>query len=376
MKKLGFGMMRLPLLNEEDKKSIDKKTVCQMVDTFMERGFTYFDTAYMYHEYESERAMKDVLVTRKDRDSYTLASKLPVMQLKEKEDMERIFDEQREKCGVEYFDYYLLHALDAEHYKTVKRLDCFGFAMQKKAEGKVKHVGFSFHDSAEVLDQILTEHPEAEFVQLQLNYLDWEDEKVQSRKCYETAVKHGKKVVVMEPVKGGTLAKLPKKAEDVLKALHPDWSAASWAIRFVASLENVMVVLSGMSTPEQMDDNTAYMKEFEPLTEKEKQVLLGEVVDSIHEAAKIPCTACRYCVEGCPMNIAIPEYFALYNDEITDKGNPEHAKRYAELTKEHGKASDCVECGQCEGACPQHLPAITWLKKVAEVFERREKESP
>ena len=371
MKKLGFGMMRLPLLNEEDKKSIDKKTVCQMVDTFMERGFTYFDTAYMYHEYESERAMKDVLVTRKDRDSYTLASKLPVMQLKEKEDMERIFDEQREKCGVEYFDYYLLHALDAEHYKTVKRLDCFGFAMQKKAEGKVKHVGFSFHDSAEVLDQILTEHPEAEFVQLQLNYLDWEDEKVQSRKCYETAVKHGKKVVVMEPVKGGTLAKLPKKAEDVLKALHPDWSAASWAIRFVASLENVMVVLSGMSTPEQMDDNTAYMKEFEPLTEKEKQVLLGEVVDSIHEAAKIPCTACRYCVEGCPMNIAIPEYFALYNDEITDKGNPEHAKRYAELTKEHGKASDCVECGQCEGACPQHLPAITWLKKVAEVFERR-----
>ena len=371
MKKLGFGMMRLPLLNEEDKKSIDKKTVCQMVDTFMERGFTYFDTAYMYHEYESERAMKDVLVTRKDRDSYTLASKLPVMQLKEKEDMERIFNEQREKCGVEYFDYYLLHALDAEHYKTVKRLDCFGFAMQKKAEGTVKHVGFSFHDSAEVLDQILTEHPEAEFVQLQLNYLDWEDAKVQSRKCYETAVKHGKKVVVMEPVKGGTLAKLPKKAEDVLKALHPDWSAASWAIRFVASLENVMVVLSGMSTPEQMDDNTAYMKEFEPLTEKEKQVLLGEVVDSIHEAAKIPCTACRYCVEGCPMNIAIPEYFALYNDEITDKGNPEHAKRYAELTKEHGKASDCVECGQCEGACPQHLPAITWLKKVAEVFERR-----
>ena len=371
MKKLGFGMMRLPLLNEEDKKSIDKKTVCQMVDTFMERGFTYFDTAYMYHEYESERAMKDVLVTRKDRDSYTLASKLPVMQLKEKEDMERIFNEQREKCGVEYFDYYLLHALDAEHYKTVKRQDCFGFAMQKKAEGKVKHVGFSFHDSAEVLDQILTEHPEAEFVQLQLNYLDWEDAKVQSRKCYETAVKHGKKVVVMEPVKGGTLAKLPKKAEDVLKALHPDWSAASWAIRFVASLENVMVVLSGMSTPEQMDDNTAYMKEFEPLTEKEKQVLLGEVVDSIHEAAKIPCTACRYCVEGCPMNIAIPEYFALYNDEITDKGNPEHAKRYAELTKEHGKASDCVECGQCEGACPQHLPALTWLKKVAEVFERR-----
>ena len=370
MKKLGFGLMRLPLLNEEDKKSIDKEQACQMTDLFLERGFTYFDTAYMYHEYESERAVKDFLVTRKDRGSYTLASKLPVMQLKEKEDMERIFNEQREKCGVEYFDYYLLHALDAEHYKTVKRLGCFEFAMQKKAEGKVKHVGFSFHDSADVLDEILTDHPEAEFVQLQLNYLDWEDAKVQSRKCYETAVKHGKKVVVMEPVKGGTLANLPAKAKEVLHGLHPDWSDASWAIRFVASLENVMVVLSGMSNLQQMEDNSGYMEQFEPLTEQEKKVLLGQVVDIIHEAAKIPCTACRYCVEGCPMSIAIPEYFALYNAEITEKGTPEHKEQFESLAKEHGKPGDCVACGQCEGACPQHLPAIEWLKKVAEVFEK------
>lgn len=362
--------MRLPLLNEEDKKSIDKEQACQMTDLFLERGFTYFDTAYMYHEYESERAVKDFLVTRKDRGSYTLASKLPVMQLKEKEDMERIFNEQREKCGVEYFDYYLLHALDAEHYKTVKRLGCFEFAMQKKAEGKVKHVGFSFHDSADVLDEILTDHPEAEFVQLQLNYLDWEDAKVQSRKCYETAVKHGKKVVVMEPVKGGTLANLPAKAKEVLHGLHPDWSDASWAIRFVASLENVMVVLSGMSNLQQMEDNSGYMEQFEPLTEQEKKVLLGQVVDIIHEAAKIPCTACRYCVEGCPMSIAIPEYFALYNAEITEKGTPEHKEQFEALAKEHGKPGDCVACGQCEGACPQHLPAIEWLKKVAEVFEK------
>ena len=370
MKKLGFGLMRLPLLNEEDKKSIDKEQACQMTDLFLERGFTYFDTAYMYHEYESERAVKDFLVTSKDRGSYTLASKLPVMQLKEKEDMERIFNEQREKCGVEYFDYYLLHALDAEHYKTVKRLGCFEFAMQKKAEGKVKHVGFSFHDSADVLDEILTDHPEAEFVQLQLNYLDWEDAKVQSRKCYETAVKHGKKVVVMEPVKGGTLANLPAKAKEVLHGLHPDWSDASWAIRFVASLENVMVVLSGMSNLQQMEDNSGYMEQFEPLTEQEKKVLLGQVVDIIHEAAKIPCTACRYCVEGCPMSIAIPEYFALYNAEITEKGTPEHKEQFEALAKEHGKPGDCVACGQCEGACPQHLPAIEWLKKVAEVFEK------
>ena len=367
MKKLGFGLMRLPLLNEEDKKSIDKEQACQMTDLFLERGFTYFDTAYMYHEYESERAVKDFLVTRKDRGSYTLASKLPVMQLKEKEDMERIFNEQREKCGVEYFDYYLLHALDAEHYKTVKRLGCFEFAMQKKAEGKVKHVGFSFHDSADVLDEILTDHPEAEFVQLQLNYLDWEDAKVQSRKCYETAVKHGKKVVVMEPVKGGTLANLPAKAKEVLHGLHPDWSDASWAIRFVASLENVMVVLSGMSNLQQMEDNSGYMEQFEPLTEQEKKVLLGQVVDIIHEAAKIPCTACRYCVEGCPMSIAIPEYFALYNAEITEKGTPEHKEQFEALAKEHGKPGDCVACGQCEGACPQHLPAIECMLLRAQI---------
>ncbi len=368
MKKLGFGMMRLPLLNPEDKKSIDKPQVCQMVDTFMERGFTYFDTAYMYHEYESERAVKDVLVTRKDRDSYTLASKLPVMQLKEQEDLERIFNEQLNKCGVEYFDYYLLHALNAEYYKTVKRLNCFEFAMQKKAEGKVKHVGFSFHDTPEVLDQILTDHPEAEFVQLQINYLDWEAPNVQSRRCYETAVKHGKKVVVMEPVKGGTLVNLPEKAEKLLREMHPDWSNASWAIRFAASLENVMVVLSGMSEQAQLLDNTGYMQEFEPLTGEEKKVL-EQVVEIIHEAAKVPCTACRYCVEGCPQQIAIPEYFALYNKEIVDKGNPEYRKQYEELAKEHGKASDCIECGQCEGACPQHLPVIDWLKKVSGVFE-------
>ncbi len=368
MKKLGFGMMRLPLLNPEDKKSIDKPQVCQMVDTFMERGFTYFDTAYMYHEYESERAVKDVLVTRKDRDSYTLASKLPVMQLKEQEDLERIFNEQLDKCGVEYFDYYLLHALNAEYYKTVKRLNCFEFAMQKKAEGKVKHVGFSFHDTPEVLDQILTDHPEAEFVQLQINYLDWEAPNVQSRRCYETAVKHGKKVVVMEPVKGGTLVNLPEKAEKLLREMHPDWSNASWAIRFAASLENVMVVLSGMSEQAQLLDNTGYMQGFEPLTEEEKKVL-EQVVEIIHEAAKVPCTACRYCVEGCPQQIAIPEYFALYNNEIVDKGNPEYKKQYEELAKEHGKASDCIECGQCEGACPQHLPVIDWLKKVSAVFE-------
>ncbi len=369
MKKLGFGLMRLPLMNPDDPKSIDKPQVCRMADLFLERGFTYFDTAYMYHESESERVVKDVLMTRVDRSCYTLASKLPVSMLKEEADVERIFNDQLAKTGADYFDYYLLHALSSNNYETAQRLDCFDFVMQKKAEGKVRHFGFSFHDSAEMLDRILTDHPEVEFVQLQINYLDWEDAKVQSHKCYDIAVKHGKKVVVMEPVKGGTLAKLPEKAERLLRGVHPDWSNASWAVRFAASLENVMVVLSGMSSMEQMEDNSWYMQDFTPLTEEEKKVL-EQVVEIIHEMAKIPCTACRYCVEGCPQQVAIPEYFALYNEELADRGNPVHKQSYEQLSKEHGKASDCVECGQCEGICPQHLKAISWLKKVAETFEK------
>lgn len=369
MKKLGFGLMRLPLTDAENPKSIDREQVCQMADAFMERGFTYFDTAYPYHEYESERAAKDVIVKRYARDTFTLATKLPIFKLEKPEEMESIFNEQMEKCGVDYFDYYLLHAMSAERYENVQKLDCFGFISRKKAEGKIRNIGFSFHDSADVLDHILTDHPEVDFVQLQINYLDWEDAKIQSRKCYETAVAHGKKVVVMEPVKGGTLANLPPKAEQLLRGLHPDWSNASWAIRFAASLENVMVVLSGMSSMEQMLDNSGYMQEFKPLSETEKQAL-EQAVEIIHEAAKIPCTACRYCVEGCPMEIAIPDYFALYNQELTDRGNPAYSERYAELSKEHGKASDCVECGQCEGACPQQIKVTEWLKKTAEVFEK------
>ncbi|MCC8047099.1 MAG: aldo/keto reductase [Clostridiales bacterium] len=368
MGKLGFGLMRLPLLDPKNEKSIDKEQVCQMADVFKERGFTYFDTAYMYHDHESERAVKEVLAKRYERDSYTLATKLPLFQLKEEEDMERIFNEQLEKTGMEYFDYYLLHAMSGDRYELVQRLDAFGFIARKKAEGKIRHIGFSFHDKADVLDRILNDHPEAEFVQLQLNYLDWDDPKVQSRKCYETAVKHGKKVVVMEPVKGGTLAKLPPKAEKLLRELHPDWSNASWAIRFAASLENVMIVLSGMSSMEQMLDNSGYMQDMEPLNETEKKAL-AEVVDIIHEAAKIPCTACRYCVEGCPMNIAIPDYFALYNAKVDNSEDTAPKERYAELAKDHGKASDCVECGQCEGVCPQQLQVTHYLKETAKLFE-------
>lgn len=364
MKKLGFGFMRLPLLDGNDQKSFDKEQICRMVDHFLAQGFTYFDTAYMYHDGHSERVIKEVLVDRHPRDSYMMATKLPTMMLKEKEDMERIFNEQLEKTGAGYFDYYLLHCLNKDNYATCNRLGAFEFAQQKKADGTIRRLGFSYHDNAELLDEILTAHPEMEFVQLQINYLDWEDGGVQSRKCFEVARKHGKDIIVMEPVKGGTLANLPAKAEELLKAKEPAMSAASWAVRFAASCEGVICVLSGMSNMQQLEDNTGYMAEFKPLT-AEETALCFKAADIINGKVAIPCTACRYCVEGCPMNIPIPEYFALFN-----KGSGEEQKKeYAELSAKGGKASDCIACGQCEGHCPQHIGIIEQLKSVAKAFE-------
>ena len=245
MYKLGFGMMRLPLTDPKEQTQVDREQARAMMDAYLEQGFTYVDTAYFYHGGESERVVKDILTSRYPREKYVLADKMPLANFKNKgtaEDQAKVFDEQLEKCGVAYFDRYLLHCLNTENYETAKRLDTFAFLSGKKAEGKLRHLGFSFHDKAEVLDRILTEHPETEFVQLQINYLDWEDERIQSRKCYETAVRHGKKVVVMEPVKGGRLAKLPAEAEKLLRDIHPDWSPASWAIRFAASLPEVDII--------------------------------------------------------------------------------------------------------------------------------------
>ena len=372
MKKLGFGLMRMPLTDPTNDASVDIEQVKRMVDLFMERGFIYFDTAIMYNGFASQRVAKEALVSRYPRESFTLATKLHDGFFNSREEMEKVFSDQLEQTGAGYFDYYLLHGIESGSYPKFEQFDCFNWMLEKKAQGLVKHIGFSYHDSPELLDEILTKHPEAEFVQLQINYLDWESEWIRSREVYEVAVKHSKPVVVMEPVKGGTLAKLPPEAEALLKAREPELSVPSWAIRFAASLDNVMVVLSGMSTLEQMADNTGFMEHFKPLTEDEI-ALTRQVADIVNGQIAVPCTGCSYCTSGCPMQIAIPQYFSLYNEDMrenmAEKGWTINFTNYNKLTEKFGRAADCVACGQCEGICPQHLPIIDTLKKVSEHFD-------
>lgn len=366
-KKLGFGCMRLPVVNG-DMEQIDDALFCKMIDTFMEQGFTYFDTAYPYHNQKSEGAVKRCLVDRYPREKFYLADKMPVWNVKEYADYGKLFEEQLERCGVSYFDFYLLHAMGRERVAETEKLGGFEFVQKMKAEGKIKHIGFSFHDTADALDEILTNHPEMEFVQLQINYYDWDSESVQSRKCYETAVKHGVPVIVMEPVKGGTLANLAQEPAEILKGLDAEASFASFAVRYVASLEHVFMVLSGMSNYEQLLDNTSYMKEFVPLS-AEEQDGIKKVVEALAKLPTIACTKCRYCVDGCPQNINIPALFTAYNNVVQFGDNAISRRSYEQALKDHGKASDCIKCGLCEGQCPQHLEIRELLEKVAEVFE-------
>lgn len=370
MKKLGLGCMRLPLTDPENPASVDIPQVIRMVDLFLAHGFTYFDTAYMYHSFASENIVKEVLTSRYPRDQYVLTTKMPTMRLKEKDDLDRIFDEQLAKCGVSYFDYYLLHNLNTMHYEIAQRLDAFAFIRQKKQAGQTRKIGFSYHDGPELLDQILTEHPYVDVVQLQINYLDWDSVGIQSRKCYEVARRHGKDVIVMEPVKGGALANVPEGVARLFAEVLPEMSAASWAIRFAASLDGVCMVLSGMSNLEQLMDNISYMEHFQPLSEAEREVI-AQAVSWINASTAIPCTGCNYCTDGCPVKIPIPTYFSLYNTEMQSmrKGFSVQQVYYENYAKNHSKASACMECGQCEGQCPQHLPVIEWLKKVVEVLE-------
>jgi Predicted oxidoreductases of the aldo/keto reductase family len=370
MKKLGFGLMRLPLKDSADPKSVDHEHFNKMVDYYIENGFTHFDTAYPYHRGMSESAFKACVAERYPREAYTLTDKMPTFMVRENADYQKLFEEQLSRCGVEYFDYYLLHALDMTRYETTVALGGFEFMQKLKAEGRVKHIGFSFHDKPEVLDKILAEHPEMECVLLQINYIDWEAPGIESKKCYEIAMKHSIPIMIMEPLKGGALASVPVEAEKLLKSYNPDMSVASWAIRFAASLENVMFVLSGMSDFGQLTDNTGYMKELEPLNEEE-QVIISKAAQIINSSIDIPCTSCQYCVDGCPKNIPIPRYFSLYNNQKQFGLAPNHTMYYSGLTRDFGRASDCVECGQCEEHCPQHIKIIERLKDVASIFDKK-----
>jgi predicted aldo/keto reductase-like oxidoreductase len=369
MMKLGFGLMRLPLTEEGDAKSIDQELLNKMVDYYLKQGFDYFDTGYPYHQGMSEIAAKKALAERHARDKFTIADKMPTWMVKGTADYQRLFDEQLERCGVTYFDYYMLHALSARAYENTLTYGGFEFMEKLKTEGGARHIGFSYHDKAELLDKILTEHPEMEFVQLQINYIDWDNESVQSRKCYEVALKHGKRIIVMEPVKGGVLANVPEEAEKLFKAYQNEKSPASWAIRFTASLENIMVVLSGMSTFEQLVDNVGYMRDFKPLDSEEREIV-KKVTEIIDKNIAIPCTYCEYCVEDCPQKISIPQYFALYNDQKRFGLNPYQIASYENLTGEFGKPADCIACRRCEEHCPQHLEIVECLKEVSNIFER------
>ena len=363
--KLGFGLMRLPKMGTG---KIDIEQTKKMVDLFMDAGLNYFDTAYVYDGGDSERAAKAALVDRYPRESFTLATKLCAwMGATNEKTAKQQFYTSLERTGAGYFDYYLLHALQAGNYKLYDKYHIWDFVKEQKEKGLIKHWGFSFHAGPDILDEILTNHPDAEFVQLQLNYADWENPDVTARANYEVARKHGKSIVVMEPVKGGALANPPKAVQDIFRKANPEASFASWAIRYVASLEGIITVLSGMSNVAQMEDNLSYMKQFKAL-DAEEQDAIRQAQEVINGIKSIPCTGCHYCTAGCPKQIPIPEIFEARNKQLVwgqlEQGKAEYAKAVADV----GTASDCIACGQCERACPQQIPVIDRLKDCAAAF--------
>lgn len=372
MKSLGFGMMRLPLLAEDEFRNIDYEQVNEMVDAFMDAGFNHFDTAYVYHEGVGESTFKKCVVDRYPRESYKISTKLPLFIIREESQLEPIFAEQLEHSGVEYFDYFMLHNVSGLTDAAWKNVDLYSFIQKKKEEGYIKHIGISTHGNAEFLEEILIEHPELEFVLLQINYLDWEDEAIESKKCWEVARKYGKSVMIMEPYKGGFLADVPEDAEKLMKEYNPDKSIVSWAMRFVANLDDVCVVLSGASDLEQMKNNIDEFKNADPLNDDELAIL-EKVSEIINSNITVDCTKCRYCVDSCPEDINIAKIFDLYNkhkmlgkDDWTQPGNT-----YLNYTKLPGVgiASDCMECESCIEECPQQINIPEVLKDVAKTFE-------
>ncbi len=362
--KLGFGLMRLP----RKRLAIDVEQVKKMVDLFLESGFTYFDTAIAYPG--SEAAIKKALVDRHPRGSFTLADKLNTfVPLISESAAKKQFYTSLEWTGAGYFDYYLLHSLMSNNHARYEKLNLWDFVKEQKSKGLIKHIGFSFHSGPELLDKLLTDHPEVDFVQLQINYADWENPRVQSRANYEVVRRHGKSLTIMEPVKGGALANPPEEVKKLFKSVHPELSYASWAIRFAASLDGVITVLSGMSNVAQMEDNLSYMKNFHPLNEEEQKVI-RQAQQILGHSAAIPCTACRYCTKGCPQEIRIPDIFDAMNRQLANGQADEARTAYSQAVSEGHRASDCIKCRQCEGVCPQHLPITEYLEKAAEMFEK------
>ncbi|MBQ8655233.1 MAG: aldo/keto reductase [Clostridia bacterium] len=361
-KKLGFGLMRLPMKDGE----VDIPQTCRMVDRFLEEGFNYFDTAHGYIQGKSEKAVKAALSSRYPRESYILTNKLSGGFWSRQEDIEPLLNSQLEACGVAYFDYYLMHALDKTSYRRYLENGAFSEVLRLKEKGKVRHMGISFHDTAEVLDMILTEQPEIEIVQIQFNYRDYEDPDVQSGKCLEVCRKHGKPVLVMEPVRGGSLVDLPEAAQQLLSARRGG-SLASYALRYCASFEGIVMILSGMSSTEQMEDNIVTMKEDNPLTEDEMKAI-GQVVEILRNQNQIPCTRCEYCTERCPKNIPIPQLFKAVNRKREFR-NADITWSLNNAVKERGKPSDCISCGLCERVCPQHIEIRSLLREIAENYQ-------
>lgn len=367
----GFGMMRLPMLGDE----IDIAQTKQMVDVFMQSGFTYFDTAYGYLNQKSEGAAKIALVDRYPRDAFQIATKMPAWTIaRNKSEAEQMFFTSLERLGVDYIDFYLLHNLGADRVQVFEDWDLWSFVFAQKALGKIKKVGFSLHDNAEVLDSLLTKHPEVDFVQLQLNYADWDDLTVQSRKCYEVAQKHGKPVVVMEPIRGGVLANPPQKVKDIFDQSASRMSYPHWALKYAVSKKNLVAVLSGMSTLEQMQENCEFMNNIHPITADELATI-EHVQAVLKTIPSIPCTSCRYCVKDCPKNIPIPEILSamnkklMYNDEKSAKSSYGFVTRSTPLTQK-GKASDCIGCRKCEKVCPQFISIVDNLKIAAAMLEQ------
>ena len=361
--RLGFGCMRLPMQGEE----VDLDLFARMVDRFLEQGFNYFDTAHGYIRGKSETAIRACLTSRYPRERYLLTDKLTGTYFKTEADIRPLFQQQLEACGVEYFDFYLMHSQHRENFEHFRSCRAYETAFELKAEGKIRHVGISFHDSPEMLEKILDTYPEIEVVQIQFNYLDYENPNVQSRAVYEVLERYGKPVLIMEPVKGGTLVELPARSQAVLDALGGG-SNASYAVRFAAGFPQVCTVLSGMSDLAQIEDNTTTMKDFRPLDERE-QAAVARVRELYLEEKSIPCTNCRYCVEGCPRQILIPDLFHAMNMKRVFR-SWDQEERYAELTAQNGKASACIRCGRCERVCPQHLPIRELLVEIAKTFER------